>query len=513
MKSMVGTRRPKKAALSRRTFLGAAVASAAAVAIVPRHVFGGADRLPPSERINVAFIGVGSQGLRVMLSFLKQPDVQGVAVCDPNTGSADYPQWGNNEFCNSVRRLLGTETGWEWLSTSKPIQLTHSMQATAGMAGREPCQKIVNGYYGTQQRSGQYRGCTAYGDFRELFEKERDLDAVVVCTTDHWHALISVTAMRKGKHVFCQKPMARSVYEARRMAEVARETGVATQVAVGNQASEATRRLCEWVQDGAIGPVRQVANWSSRPFWPQGLDRPEVTQPAPEGLDWDLWLGPSPERPFNHAYLPFVWRGWYDFGGGALGDMGCYSFDTIFRALKLGAPTGVEASSTERYAETFPQASIIQFKFPARGEMPPVRLTWYDGGLKPPRPEELEADHELEKEGLMFIGDRGTILCGFNGGNPRLIPAAKMKAYQQPPETLPRSPGTEREWLDACKGNKTKPGANFEFSGVVTEALQLGNVALRMGQGLVWEGASMKAVNAASAQQYIRPEYRAEWSL
>ncbi len=504
---------PQRPGLSRRRFFGAAGATAAAFAIVPRSVLGGANHVPPSGKVNVAFIGVGSQGLRVMLSFLRQPDVQGVAVCDPNKGSADYPQWGNNEFCNSVRQLLGTDSGWEWLSTNEPIPLTHSLKATAGMAGREPCQKIVNGYYGTQKRSGQYRGCAAYGDFRELLDKEKDIDAVVVCPTDHWHALISVAAMKRGKHVFCQKPMTRTVYEARRMAEVARETGVATQVAVGNQASEATRLLCEWIREGAIGPVRRVINWSSRPFWPQGLERPGETQPVPEGLDWNLWVGPAPERPFNHAYLPFVWRGWYDFGGGALGDMGCYSFDTIFRALKLEAPASVEASSTERYAETFPKAAIIHFDFPARDGLPPVKLTWYDGGLKPPRPDELDDHRELDNEGLMFLGDRGTILCGFNGGNPRLVPEQKMKTFKPPAKTLSRSPGNEREWLDACKGRKATPGANFEFSGLVTETLQLGNVALRVGQRLEWDRPGLKAVNAPGTQQYIRPEFRGEWTL
>jgi predicted dehydrogenase len=499
--------------LSRRKFIRNAGGAVAAFTIVPRYVLGGAERLPPSEKINVAFIGVGSQGLRVMLNFLGQPDVQGVAVCDPNKASGDHPQSSRNEFCNAVRRLLGTESGWEWLSPNEPIQLTHSRTATGGMAGREPCQKIVNGYYGAQKRSGEYRGCNAYVDFRELLEKEKDLDAVVVCTTDHWHALVSVTAMRKRKHVFCQKPMTRTVYEARRMAEVARETGVATQVAVGIQASESTRLLCEWVWDGAIGPVREVINWSSRPFWWQGLDRPKEIQPVPEGLDWDLWLGPAPQRPFHHIYLPFVWRGWYDFGGGALGDMGCYSFDTIFRVLKLEAPTSVEASSSERYAETFPQASMIHFDFPARGDMPPVKLTWYDGGLKPPRPEQLPADEQLREEGLMFIGDRGTILCGFNGRDPRIVPAAKMSEYKQPPKTLARSPGNDREWLDACKGSKTTPGANFQFSSVVTESLLLGNVAVRTGQRLVWNRPNLKVTDPAAAQQYIRPEYRGDWTL
>jgi predicted dehydrogenase len=463
--------------MNRRKFLGAA----AAFTIVPRRVLGGPGQVPPSAKVNVAFIGVGSQGLRVLINFLRQPDVHCVAVCDPNQGSSGHPQYEASEFCTSVRRLLGVDSGWEWLSPNDPIQLTHSMQAAAGVSGREPCQRIVNAYYANEQRSNQYRGCAAYADFRELLEQERDLDAVVVCTVDHWHAPISIAAMTKRKHVFCQKPMTHTVAEARRMADVARETRVATQVAIGNQASEATRLLCEWIWAGAIGPVRQVMNWSSRPFWPQAVDRPADVQPVPEGFDWKLWLGPAPERPFNRAYLPFVWRGWYDFGGGSLGDMGGYSFDTIFRVLKLEAPVSVEASSSERFAETFPQASIIHYDFPPRGDMPPVRVTWYDGKLKPPRPADFEGDGPLPEEGLLFLGDRGTILCGFNGANPRLIPQSKMDAFAQPPKTLPRSPGNDREWLDACKGGSTKPGANFEFEGIVTAALLLGNVSLQRG--------------------------------
>ncbi len=219
---------------------------------------------------------------------------------------------------------------------------------------------------------------------------------MVVCATDNLHAAISAAAMQKRKHVFCQKPLTHTIYEARRIAEIARETKVATQIAVGNQASEATRLLCEWIWSGAIGPVREVKNWSSRPYWPQGLERPKEAEAVPEGLDWDLWLGPAPARPFHHAYTPFVWRGWTDFGCGALGDMGSYSFDTIFRVLKLDAPVTVEASSTDRYEETYPAASIIRYDFAARGDMPPVKFTWYDGGLKPARPEELEPDHPFQ---------------------------------------------------------------------------------------------------------------------
>jgi len=325
--------------------------------------------------------------------------------------------------------------------------------------------------------------------------------------------------MKKGKHVFCQKPLTHTVYEARRIAEIARETGVATQIAVGNQASEDTRLLCEWIWSGAIGPVREVHNWSSRPFWPQGIERPKDSQPVPAGLDWDLWLGPAPDRPYNHIYLPFVWRGWTDFGCGALGDMGSYSFDTIFRVLKLEAPSTVEASSTDRYDETYPVASMVTYEFPARADMPPVKFTWYDGGLKPPQPPELlqtsqrNGYTEEDNEGLLFMGDSGKILCRFSGGHPHLIPDSRMNSFQPPPKTLPRSPGNEREWLDACKGGKTKPGGNFEFSGLVTESLLLGNVASRAGQKLTWDRSALKVTNSETAQAFVRPARRSGWEL
>jgi predicted dehydrogenase len=518
VKNRLRSKRSLEGPLSRRKFLAQTATAALGFSIVPRYVLGGAGYVPPSDKVNIAFIGVGSQGLRVMLRFLRHPDVQGVAVCDPNKTSANYPQWDTHEFCNSVRELLGVQSGWDWLSPDEPIQLSHSLRVTSGVAGREPCQKIVEAYYGAQHRSGEYRGCSAYADFRELLEKEKGIDAVVVCTTDNLHATVSAAAMKKRKHVFCQKPLTHTIYEARRIAEIAKDTGVATQIAVANQASEDTRLLCEWIWSGAIGPVREVMNWSSRPFWPQGLERPKDAEPVPDGLDWDLWLGPAPERPFNHAYVPFVWRGWSDFGCGALGDMGSYSFDTIFRVLKLEAPVSVEASSSDRYDETYPMASIIHFNFPARGDMTPVKFTWYDGGLKPPRPDELEENRPLkgegedEDEGLLFIGDRGKILCTFNGGNPKIIPQAKMDSFQQPPKTLPRSPGNEREWLDACKGGKTKPGGNFEFEGLVTETLLLGNVAARLGQKLNWDRPNL-SVNSDVAQKWVRPERRKGWEL
>jgi len=498
--------------VSRRAVIGAAAQAATAFMIVPRYVLGGSGFLAPSDKINIACVGVGDQGFRVMLNFIGQPDVHVVSVCDVNQEGRNYPT-APNEYRERAQKLLGTGySNWgEWLSSDVKLRVGRKDFSSCSVGGREPARRVVEAFYGAQTRSGRYRGCTAYNDFRELLERERDVDAVVVATPDHWHALISIAAMRKREHVFCQKPMAHSVYEARRMAEVAKETGVATQVAVGPQASDSTRLICEWIAAGGVGPVREVVNWSIRPVWPQPVERPTEVLSVPPGLDWDLWIGPSPYRPYHTAYLPFIWRAWYDFGTGAIGDMGCYSFETIFRALKLEAPDTVESSTTEIYEETYSAASIIHWRFPARGDVPPVHITWYDGGLKPPRPEDLPEEQALSPEGLMFIGDKATILCGFDGANPRIIPESRLKSWTPPPKTLPRSPGNEREWIDACKGENVVCGANFEYSAKITETILLGNVAQRVGKQVKWDCANLTVVDSAAAQTFIRPEYRGDW--
>jgi len=450
---------------SRRDFMGGATA-VAAFTIVPRHVLGGPGRPAPSKKINIACIGVGDQGTRDMKSFLAKPDVQIVAVCDVDT---------NN---------------------------------------RNRARDIVNERYGNQD-------CAAYNNFHEMLEKRKDIEAVLVVTPDHTHAVVSITVMKMGKHVYCQKPLTHTVYEAHKMAETARKYRVATQLGTVNQESEDSRLLREWIWDGAIGPVREVHNWSNRPIWPQGIARPKETPPVPSTLDWDLWLGPAPHRPYHPAYLPLVWRGWWDFGTGALGDMGCYSFDTIFRVLKLGHPASVEASGSaysprmwarlEVNKETYPRASVIRWDFPARRNMPPVKVFWYDGGMLPPKPDEMQG-REAAIEGLLFVGDKGKILCGFSGGNPKLIPESKMSAYKPPPETLPRSIGHHNEWLRACKGGEPA-GANFEFSALVTKALLLGNAALRTRRKLYWDGPNLKVTNVPEANQYIHCRYRRGWTL
>jgi predicted dehydrogenase len=504
--------------LTRRTFAGAA-----AFMIVPRHVLG-APFIPPSDRTTLATIGLGRQGQAVTMEMLARPDVQVVAVCDCNRGSKDYAEYGSNALLNSARRLLGPgyENWGEDLASPGEVQLTREFRTSLGMGGREPAKRLIEAYYGSRKESGSgsYKGCGAYRDFRELLEKEKDLDAVYVATPDHWHAPISLAAMRKHKHVLCQKPMTHSIGDARRMAQMAREMKVATSLPVNNPSSEATVLLSEWIADGAIGHVREVHNWSSRPFWPQGMERPKEVQPVPEGLDWDLWLGPAEERPFNHAYLPFVWRGWYDFGCGSFGDMGCYSFAGVFKILGLTPPASVEASSSESFDETYPKSSIVHLNFPSHGNRPAVHMAWYDGGLRPPRPAGLkEEDQHLfqrgeDNEGIMYVGEKGLILASFSGDNPRVYPESKK--YQAPPRKQRRERRRDAaidQWLAACKGGPA-PLANFEIQSPVTEAFLLGCIAQHFpGERLDWDTANMRITSSEKINRYVDPPVRSGFTV
>ncbi|MEJ2009176.1 MAG: Gfo/Idh/MocA family oxidoreductase [Acidobacteriota bacterium] len=501
----------KSPLLSRREFLEGSAASAAALTLLSKPALADSSGpTPPSDRITLACIGVGAQGTRVMMDFLKIPDVQVAAVCDVNLESADYSEWGPGELVGKERRLVKDPNwGSDWKGPT---------------CGRAPAARLVDAYYRNVRKLPGYRACASYNDFRELIAKERDLDGVVVCTPDHWHAFIAIYAMRHGKHVFSQKPMTHSVHECALMAQAARETGRATQVAVMDEASDATRQLTEWVAAGVIGQVREVHNWSQRPLWPQGIETPKEAEPVPEGLDWDLWLGPAPERPFNHVYLPFVWRGWHDYGEGSIGDMGNYSFDTLFRVLKLTAPTSVEGSSTPLFPESFPLGELVHWEFPARPGRAPVAIHWYDAHLRPLRPPELEPGELMSDpgngEGMLFVGDKGKILCGFMGGHPRLIPSSRMKTFTPPPDNLPKSPGTYREWLNAIRGG-APPRANYEFEQNVVEALLLGCIAVRTGTKLEWDAESKRITSLAegkpsdleAANALLNPPARAPWKL
>jgi predicted dehydrogenase len=347
---------------------------------------------------------------------------------------------------------------------------------------------------------------------------------VIVATPDHHHAPASMAAIRLGKHVYCEKPLTHSVWEAREVARAARAAKVATQMGNQGQASEETRRLQEFVLDNAIGPIREVHIWTDRPsrglfeeYWPQGSARPADAPRVPDTLDWDLWLGPAPQRPYHPAYLPFQWRGWWDFGTGALGDIGCHYFDPVFRALKLGAPSSVEAVSTRVNEETYPLGAMVTYQFPARAAGPAVKLVWYDGGLRPPRPPQLEDGDAMGDNGHLLLGDNGVIVN--SGRQWRLYPGKLAREYGEPPKKLPRSPGHYQEWINACKGGPAA-GSNFDWAGPLTETVLLGNVALRAKLRekltrvrLAWDAEKFAFTNLPEANPFLRREYRQGWAL
>ena len=437
--------------IDRRKFVAGA-AAAAAFTIVPRHVLGGRGRTSPSDKLNVAGIGVGGKGYGDIRSVGTE---NVVAVCDVN-------------------------------------------QHFAARAARHfPKAKV-------------------YADFRKMLQTQKEIDAVMVATPDHTHAVISLMAIKMGKHVFCQKPLTHSVYEARQIGEAARQAKVATQMGNQGQASEGARLVSEYIWDGAIGSVRQIHAWSNRSgrISPRGIPRPKDTPPVPAGLNWDLWLGPAPYRPYHPCYLPFRWRGWWDFGTGVLGDIGCHELSAIFKALKLGHPTSVEACSTNYqeppavHKETAPLASMVRYEFPAEGKRPAVTVTWYDGGMRPPHPEALEAARRVGfGDGTMYVGDKGTML------GHRLVPDKRMREYKKPPRTLPRSPGHYKEWLDACKGGKPA-GADFaDHAAHLAEVVLLGNIAIRTNQKLFWDPQKMRFTNCDEASKLVNPPYRKGWSL
>ena len=376
-----------------------------------------------------------------------------------------------------------------------------------------------------QKTFGAHPKAKRFRDFRVMLDKmEKEIDAVIIATPDHTHAVATMDAMRRGKHVYTQKPLTHTIWEARQLTEASKRYGVATQMGNQGHSSNGARQTVEWIRSGVIGEVREVHCWSDRPlrgtrfekrlYWPQGVaNRPEKKEAVPDTLDWDLWLGPAPYRDYSSAYVPFDWRGWWDFGTGALGDMGCHIIDHPYWALKLGYPTSVEASSTHIYSETAPLASLVTYNFPARGELPPVRMVWYDGGIKPPRPEELEPHEEWPVDGVLYVGDRGKIMHKSHGGKPTLLPLSRMNDFQRPDETLPRIKGShEQNWIDACKGG-APACSDFNYSGPLTEVVLLGNLAIRTEGHLLWDGPNMRVTNNEAANEFVRREYRQGWKL
>jgi predicted dehydrogenase len=441
--------------LHRRRFLAAVAGAVAGFHLVPRRVLAGDEQAPPSERLNIAGIGVGGQGGGVLRQ-LAELGQNVVALCD------------------------------------------------------------VDGKYAANTFK-TYPQAEIFQDYRVLLDKRRDVDAVVIGTPDHMHAPVSVAALRAGKHVYVEKPMAHSIEEARVMTRLALETGLVTQVGNAGHAGEGLRLTREWIQAGLIGAVREVHCWSDRPgtFWKQNMDRPTETPPVPDTLDWNLWLGAAPERPYHPVYCPRSWRGWFDFGTGAMGDMAVHNMDPAFYALDLDAPTGAEAQTSQPLMrESYPAWSIITYQFAAKGSRPAVKVIWYDGGKLPPRPAELEPSRQLGDNGIYFVGDRGTIVAGGWSGTPRLIPESRMKEVQLPPKSIPRSVGHHAEWIQACKERKPEGAkAGFAYSGPYTESLLVGNLALRLQMPIEWDSTAMQATNAPEAEPLIRKTYRAGFGI
>jgi len=516
--------------INRRDFLAPAAATAAAT-LVPRHVLG-QGQVAPSDKLTLAYIGCGTQGLREMLRLLANPDVQIVAVCDPETDNTNYVDWSPTGLRDEIRRALEDPN---WGGNYQGIR-----------GGREVARDIIEKYYAKKRSAERFRGVATYADFRELLEKEKDIDAVKIMTPDHLHATIAIAAMKKKKHVAVHKPVANRIEELRKVLATQREMGVRTHLLAHQPGTFASmQQVKSMILDGVIGTLREVHNWTDRPFWPHYTSLPAEQAPVPKGFNWDLWLGPSLPRPYSPHYTHAVFRGWYEFGAGSIADMGNYSMWPIYAALDLGIPTSVQAD-VSAHCEidaggvsrirpndfSFPQCNKIRFSFPARGNWGPLTLYWYDGGIRPNLPEELVAEgRTLPGTGRMFVGDKGVIL------DSALVPEKKMRDYWAAKGITPPAepqggrgrgaggprPATE-EWVTAFKNNQEAPG-DFQKAAAVTEGINLAAVASRVsrrnfagGGGrsapvLLWDAENMRFANVPEANQFLSREYRDGWKL
>jgi predicted dehydrogenase len=441
--------------ITRRRFLESG-AAASLITLVPRHVLG-RGQTPPSDKLAIAGIGIGGMGA-ANLRELESEAI--VALCDVDP----------NYAAGTIKR---------------------------------------------------YPGAEVFTDYRVMLEKRKDIDAVVIATPDHTHAVITMAAIKAGKHVYTQKPLTHGVWEARQLALAAKASKVTTQMGIQGHSGEGIRLVVEWVRAGLVGEVREVDGWCDLSYYPWGHaywsskwgERPADTPTPPAGLDWDLWIGPAPFRPYHPAYHPMVWRCWWDFGVGMMGDRGAHTLDAAVWALDLDAPETVEATSCGLNAETHPLSAIVTYRFPAKGVRPPVKLTWYEG-TRPPRPAELEDGRTMPAEGgLVFKGTKGKLMCGVYGEGPRIIPEKLMQEAKRPEKSIPRVEGShEQEWARACKAGR-KAGAAFEYSGPLTEICLLGNVAKRLDTRIAWDPVNLRVTNAPEAEALIRRPYRPGWSL
>ena len=480
---------------SRRDFIGKTAAATAAFTIVPRHVLGGPGFTAPSDMVNVAGIGLGNQG---------GSDIQNIATPDvPIKRSMGLP---GLKFYRYPGIKAPRPTGGR--RSDNPNQM--------GDAGGEF--KHAN-IYALCDVDSEYAGhifagypkAKVYDDFRKMIDKEKDLDAVVIGTPDHTHAVIASYALNAGKHVFVEKPMAKTIHEVRFLTELAAKKGLVTQM--GNQGHniEGTMQTVEWIQSGAIGPVREVHMWSNRPVWAQGpLERPAGVD-VPSNLNYDIWLGPAPEKPYSPETTHFAWRGLWDYGTGAMGDMGAHTFDAPIWALNLGMPTKIQATTSPYTNEYLPQAENVMYEFAARGDMPPVKVTWSDGGIKPFRPAELEADRGLRE--ALYIGDKGMLMHGTHGAMPQLIP--EDPGFFAPEKWLKRPNSVYVDFIEAIKEGR-KAANDFEISSKLTEIMLLTNIAVaaqQVNKTLEYDAENMKITNCEEANNYFHYEYRKGWKL
>ena len=502
---------PQGDRIGRRKFIGNLTAATIGVSIVPSHVLGGPDQPAPSEKINVAYIGVGTQGLRQLGDLLKIPDVQVVAVCDPQRKSAGYRDWSPTGLRNGLRRLIGNEN---W---------TPSSGGTIP-GGLEDGKEIVDAFYAANRPGQTSGGCRAYTDFRELFAKEQGLDAVQIMTPDHLHGLISIAAMKRNIAVAMHKPVSNRLKEGRKVIDLALQSGAVTHLLPWD-INGSMEPIMAWIDGGAIGELREVHNWSYRPVWPQYATVPTSTPPVPEGFDWDLWLGPEADRPYHPDYTNMVFRGWYDFGGGSMADMGHYSLWSVFEALKLERPTIVEPCLSHvcgikddgsafkiNNDYSYPYACSVRFKYPRAENRPAIDLVWYDGGMRPPVPREFyDQDKEFPSEGMMFKGDKGIIMAGFRLERPYILSGENAEPIvadsgEAPPTRVPGIVG----FIEGVRDKRQIPGS-LPQAWPITEAVNLYSVALRARKTLHYDANLMKVTNDERADGWLDRTYRAGW--